>query len=164
MYKVEIADKSFEVENKDNNIYIDNKLVSADMLKVSESKLHLMVNNKPIMTELISIDKENKVVTLMVNNQKVDVKIKDTFDLLLHDLGLDSLASKKASDVKAPMPGLVLKVLVTEGQEVKKGENLLVLEAMKMENMLKSSEDITIKKVLVNAGDKVEKNQVLIQL
>ncbi|MNF18105.1 2-oxoglutarate carboxylase large subunit [compost metagenome] len=61
------------------------------------------------------------------------------------------------------MPGLVLKVLVAENTEVKKGDNLLILEAMKMENILKSSTDGTVKKVLVVQGDKVEKNQVLVQ-
>ncbi len=61
------------------------------------------------------------------------------------------------------MPGMVLKVLVNAGDEVKKGDNLLILEAMKMENILKSTTDGTVSKVLVKQGYKVEKNQVLIQ-
>ena len=61
------------------------------------------------------------------------------------------------------MPGLVLSVLVKEGDEVKKGDNLLVLEAMKMENIIKSPADVTIKSIKIKASDKVEKNQVLIQ-
>jgi biotin carboxyl carrier protein len=60
------------------------------------------------------------------------------------------------------MPGLVLNVLVAEGDEVKKGESLLVLEAMKMENMIKSPTDGVIKKVSIKQGDKVEKNTLLI--
>ena len=54
-------------------------------------------------------------------------------------------------------------VLVKEGDEVKKGDNLLVLEAMKMENIIKSPADVTIKSIKIKASDKVEKNQVLIQ-
>jgi biotin carboxyl carrier protein len=61
------------------------------------------------------------------------------------------------------MPGLVLSVLVKEGDEVKKGDNLFVLEAMKMENIIKSPADVTIKSIKIKASDKVEKNQVLIQ-
>jgi biotin carboxyl carrier protein len=78
-------------------------------------------------------------------------------------LGLDNLQSSKVAELKAPMPGLVLSVLVKEGDEVKKGDNLFVLEAMKMENIIKSPADVTIKSIKIKASDKVEKNQVLIQ-
>ena len=61
------------------------------------------------------------------------------------------------------MPGMVLNILVTEGQDIKKGDPLIVLEAMKMENVLKSPTDGIVKKINVNKGIAVEKNQVLIQ-
>jgi len=73
------------------------------------------------------------------------------------------LAAKKVNDIKAPMPGMVLNILVDEGQEVKKGDALIVLEAMKMENILKSPVDGVIKKIAINKGVAVEKNQLLIQ-
>jgi biotin carboxyl carrier protein len=60
------------------------------------------------------------------------------------------------------MPGLVLKIFVNEGMEVAKGENLFVLEAMKMENIIKAPADVTVKTIKIKPGDKVEKNQVLI--
>jgi biotin carboxyl carrier protein len=62
------------------------------------------------------------------------------------------------------MPGMVLKVLVKEGDLVKKGEGLLVLEAMKMENLIKAPADIKISKINVKSGHTVEKNQVLLVL
>ena len=98
-----------------------------------------------------------------INNTSYSLDIKDKYDDLLHSLGLDSLASKKVNDIKAPMPGMVLNILVTEGQEVKKGDPILVLEAMKMENVLKSPTDGIIKKIAINKGVAVEKNQILIQ-
>jgi len=61
------------------------------------------------------------------------------------------------------MPGLLLSVFVTEGDEVKKGDNLLVLGDMTGENIIKSPADVTIKSIKIKASDKVEKNQVLIQ-
>jgi biotin carboxyl carrier protein len=76
---------------------------------------------------------------------------------------MDSALANKVSEIKAPMPGLVLSVLVTEGQEVSKGDSLLVLEAMKMENVIKSPASGMIKKILINKADKVEKNEILIQ-
>jgi biotin carboxyl carrier protein len=60
------------------------------------------------------------------------------------------------------MPGLVIDVKVTEGQTVQKGETLLILEAMKMENVLKAPADVTMKAIKVQKGENVEKNQVLI--
>ena len=74
---------------------------------------------------------------------------------------MDNLKNTKISDVKSPMPGLVIRLLVAEGDLVEKGGNLFVLEAMKMENIIKSSSNVKIKSVKVKAGDKVEKNQVV---
>jgi biotin carboxyl carrier protein len=62
------------------------------------------------------------------------------------------------------MPGLVLNVLVSDGQSVAKGDAVLVLEAMKMENIIKAPADGVVKKVAVVKGDKVEKNQVMISM
>jgi biotin carboxyl carrier protein len=59
------------------------------------------------------------------------------------------------------MPGLVLKVFVNKGDSIKKGDNLFVLEAMKMENIIKSPADVTVEKILIKPGDKVEKGQIL---
>jgi biotin carboxyl carrier protein len=61
------------------------------------------------------------------------------------------------------MPGLVLSVLVSAGQEVKKGDKLLVLEAMKMENIIKAGGDGVVAQIMVNQGQAVDKNQTLIE-
>jgi biotin carboxyl carrier protein len=97
-----------------------------------------------------------------VNGSIYTVTAKDQYDILLDQLGLSSLNSAKVSDLKAPMPGLVLKLFVTEGSEVKKGDNLFILEAMKMENIIKSPADVKVKTVKIKPGDKVEKGQVLL--
>jgi biotin carboxyl carrier protein len=79
-------------------------------------------------------------------------------------MGIDSAGGKKVNDIKAPMPGMVLKVMVENGQQIQKGDALIVLEAMKMENILKAPSDGVIKKIHIVKGDKVEKNQVLLKL
>jgi biotin carboxyl carrier protein len=78
-------------------------------------------------------------------------------------MGLDKMASAKVLNVKAPMPGLVLNVLVEPGQEVKKGDKLLVLEAMKMENIIKAAGDGKVGRIAVDKGQAVDKNQTLIE-
>jgi biotin carboxyl carrier protein len=89
------------------------------------------------------------------------MQITDQYDDLLHQLGMDNLKTNKISEIKAPMPGLVIRILASEGNQVEKGGNLFVLEAMKMENIIKAVSDVKIKTVKVKAGDKVEKNQVV---
>jgi biotin carboxyl carrier protein len=75
---------------------------------------------------------------------------------------MDNMASKKVLELKAPMPGLVLNIVVKEGDSISKGDALLVLEAMKMENNIKSPTDGIIKKIHAVKGNAVEKNQLLI--
>lgn len=102
------------------------------------------------------------MASVKVNGSIYKVAVEDQFDQLLKQLGMDNLAAAKVQQIKAPMPGLVLSILVAEGAEIKKGDSLLVLEAMKMENMIKSPTDGIIKKITINQGNKVEKNEVLI--
>ncbi len=77
-------------------------------------------------------------------------------------MGLGGLNNAKISELKAPMPGMVLKVFVDEGTRVQKGDNLFILEAMKMENIIKSPTDTVIRSVKIKHGDKVEKGQILL--
>lgn len=91
------------------------------------------------------------------------LEAKDQYDVLLEKMGIAGGASSKATKLKAPMPGKVLEIMVETGKTVAKGEGLLILEAMKMENMLKAEQDGIIKSVNVSVGDAVEKNNVLIE-
>ncbi|MDQ0968329.1 biotin carboxyl carrier protein [Flavobacterium sp. W4I14] len=164
MYKVKVNDQFlFEVENKDSSSLVNREPIQFDLSPVGNNSTHVLYQNKSFNTELVELNKADKTCKIKVNGNIYQISIEDQFDVLLKQLGLDNLAANKVSEIKAPMPGLVLKVLVEENAEVKKGDNLLVLEAMKMENILKSSTDGVIKKVLIKQGDKVEKNQILIQ-
>lgn len=152
-YKIDID--NHEVKVNDENLIIDT---------VSEklNTWHALLNHKSFNVELVKVDEQEKLVTLKVNGNKYTVSIKDKFDALLKSLGMENLNTAKVNELKAPMPGLVLDIRVKEGDEIKKGEALLVLEAMKMENILKSPADVKIKKINVNKAQAVEKNQVLI--
>jgi len=164
MYKVKVNDQlHYDIEINHNGVKLNGENISLDSIKLSNNSSHLLYKNKSYNAEVISVDSSNKTCAIKVNGVIYQIKVEDQFDQLLKQMGMDNLAGTKISEVKAPMPGLVLNVMVEENVEVKKGDSLLVLEAMKMENILKSSAEGIVKKVLINKGDKVEKNQVLIQ-
>jgi biotin carboxyl carrier protein len=165
MYKVKVNDSyDFEVSNDKGVLKLNNEEVALDVQTlVSGRSVHVLYNHKSYMVELVDLNEEEGTQSIKVNGNLYTVSIKDEFDLLLKRLGLDKGLSNTIRDVKAPMPGLVLKILVEEGATVSKGDNLLVLEAMKMENIIKSPTAGQIKKILVNQGDKIEKNTVLVQ-
>jgi biotin carboxyl carrier protein len=79
-------------------------------------------------------------------------------------MGIKLAVESHNLDIKAPMPGKVIEVNVKEGDTILKGDAILILEAMKMENVLKAENDCTIKKVLVKSSESVEKNQILVEL
>lgn len=83
---------------------------------------------------------------------------------LLKKFGAAAGALIRKAEIHAPMPALVVRVEVTAGQSVQKGDGLVILEAMKMENELKAPHAGTVKKVLVAGGSKVEKGELLLLL
>jgi len=114
--------------------------------------------------EVLDVNVDLKVVKFRHNHNTHSVQFKNELDLTLDKMGIKRSFDAINSDIKAPMPGKVLEILVRSGDEVKKGDPLLILEAMKMENVLKSDADCTVKEISVQALDNVEKNQLLIEL
>jgi len=158
------TENKYEVElEKDlNSGTINGADFNWDVLKVKENSFSIIKDNKSYNVEVLSVNAEEKSFFVKVNGLKYKLNVKDKYDELLHSLGMDNLSSQKVSDLKAPMPGLVLDVSVSEGEQVSKGDALLILEAMKMENVIKSPTDGTIKSIAVNKGEAVEKNQLIL--
>lgn len=166
MLKVKVNNKTtYQVE------FIDGKKLSGkinaapfewDIIKVKEGSFHIIKDKRSYSLEVVSTDFEKKIFTVKVNRNKYQLQVQDRFDDLLKSLGMENLNSGKIKEIKAPMPGLVIDIMVKTGSEVKKGDPIMVLEAMKMENILKSPSDGKIKKVNVEKRQAVEKNQVLV--
>lgn len=133
-----------------------------DMIEVKKNMFHIISGTKSFTAEVVKADLATKTFTILVNGHKYNVEVKDRFDTLLQELGMDKLAQAGVQEVKAPMPGMVLTIHVSAGDEVKKGDALLVLEAMKMENIIKSPRDGKVKSVKAVKGAAVEKNQSLV--
>lgn len=164
MYKVKVNGQyDFDIDKKDDAILLNGKPVNAGIKQLSASGWHIINDLKSYNAEVVNFNATEKTAEIKVNNTVYTVTAKDQFDLLLDKLGMSNMAGAKVSELKAPMPGLVLKIFVEVGADVKKGDNLFVLEAMKMENIIKAPVDVTVKAVKIKPGDKVEKNQVLLQ-
>ncbi len=164
MYRIKVNDSfDFEASVKQGVVTMNGTEVKADIAKLDAANYHVISQNySSHQVEVVAFDAAEKTATIKVNGNNYQLTAKDQFDALLEQLGLTNLNSNKVSDIKAPMPGLVLKVLVTEGDEIKKGDSLFILEAMKMENIIKAPADATVKTIKIKPADKVEKGQLLI--
>jgi len=162
MYQIKVNGKyDHEVVKNNEGLAINGDIINADIKKLKAQEWHIINNLHSYNVEVISFNAAEKTAKIKVNNNIYKVSAKDQYDVLLDKLGLSNLNSAKISEIKAPMPGMVLKVFVSEGMSVKKGDNLFILEAMKMENIIKASADVTVKAVKTGPGEKVEKGQVL---
>lgn len=163
MYTVSTNNSSYKIEKENDTWKLNGENIILDQIQISETNYHIIKDDKTYDVDIIKFNKEDKTALVKVNGTKYELKIADKFDELLKNLGMDNLSAKKVNNIKAPMPGLVLNILVDDGTVVKKGDALIVLEAMKMENILKSPTDGTVKRIAVKKGVAVEKNQVLIE-
>ena len=164
MYKVKVnGAQEFTIDKQKDAFVLDGQTVELDIVSTGADAYHILHDNKSYNIRVIDVNATEKKITIRVNGNDYNLEVKDRYDVLLSQLGLSNLAAAKINDIKAPMPGLVLKINVTEGQQITKGEPVLVLEAMKMENILKSPGDGTVKAIKIKKGQSVEKNQVLIQ-
>lgn len=163
MYRATISESVFEVQKRKEHWLVNHQVQDWQLTKIRDRHFHLLFQNQSFKVELVHIDEGAKTIQLKLNNRPVEIQLMDKFDLLLDKLGMNFSKGTTAQDLKAPMPGLIFDIKVNEGDVVKKGDALLVLEAMKMENILKSPGDGTVKSIKIKKGQSVEKNQVLIQ-
>lgn len=154
---------SWSIDFTAHGIIVDNQPFEWDLVSLGEGRYHLLWQGRSYSAEVLAVDAAAKTVQLKLDGQRFELQAKDRFDLLLDKLGMSQAASNKINEVKAPMPGLIVDIRVTPGQAVQKGDPLLVLEAMKMENILKAPGDGVVSGVKVSLRDNVQKGQVLIQ-
>ena len=165
MLQISVNDKhTFAIEQQDGQLTINDTTANWDASWQPNGLVSILYNGKSYTAIVENIDRKAKEISLRVNGQLYKMAVKEPIDLLLSNMGLDMKAMQKAEPIKAPMPGMVLKILVTPGQQINKGDGLIILEAMKMENILKATSSATVKAIKVNERTPVEKGTVLIEL
>jgi biotin carboxyl carrier protein len=157
--------KSFKlnVNNTTSFNFTEESLQQLDVVALENSKFHILKNHKPYKAEVLSADFLEKKYSVKVNNNIYEVAISNDLDLLIESIGIERGKSKVVNAIKAPMPGLILEINVSVGQEVKENDPLLILEAMKMENSFLSPRNGIIKSIAVEKGNAVDKGQLLIE-
>lgn len=139
-------------------------LAQKDILALPDAAYNIIEGDRSYVAQVTAADLEAKRITVTIDGQDYQVQISDPLDQLIQEMGLTVAAGTGEKEIKAPMPGLVLQLMVEEGQTIQKGDSLLILEAMKMENVLKATTDGTVQSIKVTQGAPVDKNQILIEL
>ncbi len=135
-----------------------------DIVSISDSAFHLLHDNLAYEIRLLQADHSNKTLLMSVNGNAYEVKIEDEYDQRVQQMGLLAVTSQKVNSIKAPMPGLIVDIMVKEGQEISEGSPLLVLSAMKMENIILSQGSGIVKSIAIKKDDAVEKGQLIIEM
>jgi len=160
-YIVEIAGKQWEIELSQGQAWVEGQRFKAELVKQPGSKLHtLFIENKAI--ELLMGGRSGQyLIQLLGRDYTATVKRAVVLEKYLKEDEREQIGTTARQAVMASMPGLVVKVEVKEGQEVRAGDGLIIIDAMKMENEIRAPRDGIIEKVNVRDGQEVEKGQLL---
>lgn len=135
-----------------------------DSIRTDPNGHHVLLDNQSFRARIVHEDFPNRTCEIRIGANTYRVDIETGLDRLIESMGYRLGSAQAENTVKAPMPGIILEIRVKTGDPVKKGDALLILEAMKMENAILSPKDGVIKNVLPETGETVDKNKLLIEL
>ena len=163
-FEVEInGDKiAVQLNKSSDTAMVNGKEILFSVVENAHHRLLIRVGTKIYKCDNIVITDDN--LSFSINGETIAIRIKDEEQLLLERLGFTTSKSDLQGVVMAPMPGKILDIPLAEGDDVEKGQAILILEAMKMENELKASMSGVIHSIQVKTGESVEKNQILLEI
>jgi len=162
-YVTTIDDKSYVIEiNDDKRVIVDGVEYAVDFESVSGQPVYSLLINGRSYEAYVSESEDENDWQVLIRGDLFSVSVEDEREKRLRAAAGVAPSSTDEFNLRAPMPGLIVTVPVSEGQAVQKGDILVVLESMKMQNELKSPRDGQVSRVKVKAGDNVEHNQVLL--
>jgi biotin carboxyl carrier protein len=161
-YATTINDKTYIIEiNDDRKVVVDGVEYAVDFESVSGQPVYsLLIDGRSY--EAYVSEGEDSDWQVLLHGALSTVRVEDEREKRLRSRAGGVAAESGEYQLKAPMPGLVVAVPVSEGQAVTKGDILVVLESMKMQNELKSPRDGTVTRVRAKPGEGAEQNQVLV--
>lgn len=161
-YIVTVGGREIEVEIEGDQVRVGGRGLSAALRSVPGTPLRQLLVDGRSSTLVIQGNGRGQW-TIGARGERWDVEAVDERTRHIRSLAGAVTRDRGSAALKAPMPGLVVRVLAETGQTVTRGTGVVVLEAMKMENELKASADARVKAVRVRAGEPVEKGQVLVE-
>jgi biotin carboxyl carrier protein len=161
MAQIEVNNSNFEIHNIADRLVLNDSNLDYDIIILPNGDYHMTLDNKSYTIKVLDKNTSTGNLTVLINGRTISTTLQNKLAKLLKSMGMES-GKRKLKELKAPMPGLVLNVLTQVGDEVTEGQELIILEAMKMENAIKSPQDGIIQSIAVQNQDKVEKNQILI--
>lgn len=145
-----------------NQVQVLNQLKSFDWTPESDGTFTVRLDNS--FYQLYNVQLDGSKVSFQHKGHLYQFVVKDEMAILMDKMGFKDAVAASAGLLKAPMPGKIAQLLVQVGDSVKVGQALIILEAMKMENELKSTIDGTVKHFAVVKGQSVEKNELLLEI
>ena len=160
-YLATIGDHTYEIEvRSDREITLDGKPYAVDFLSMAGQAVFSLIHDFQSYEAYVNATDEG--LQVLLRGQLFDVAVEDERQRRLRQSSDIQVSAKGELQLKAPMPGLIVAVPVSEGETVAKGAILVILESMKMQNELKSPREGVVQRVRIHPGDRVEQNQVLV--
>jgi len=160
-YIAVIGETEYEIEiNGEDEIIVDGESYSIDFRSVAGQPVYSLLIDGHSYEALVQSSEDG--LEVLLQGQFYQLSVEDERQRRLRQSSGSNVTQRGEYHMKSPMPGLIISVRVREGQEVKKGERLIVLESMKMQNELKAPRDGVIRSLRIKNGDNVEHNQVLL--
>ena len=162
-YITTIDEKEFAVDIiDDHHASVNDKVFEVDFESVSGQPVYsLLIDGKSYEAYVYAVEDEWQVLLF---GRQYPVKVEDEREKRLKTSVGGKVQESGEFQLKAPMPGLVVAVPVNEGQQIEKGQVLVILESMKMQNELKSPRAGKVEHVKVKAGESVEQKQLLVSI
>ena len=162
IYKIEVIE--YESNKQNSNLIIKNKNKEYSLKSnwtINEKVMQLSINDQIEFAKIDKIHNFNKY-SITVEDCSLDLIVSSPDTAKLFDFMPEPKFEDLSKMLISPMPGLIKNISVEQGQKIKKGEQIVIIEAMKMENILKSEKDCLIKEILVKEGDSVSADEILI--
>jgi acetyl/propionyl-CoA carboxylase alpha subunit len=163
-YIVDVGGSRLEVALDPDGVSVDGNPVVAHLAEVPRTPVSVLTVDDAVHSVRVRRGEGRGRYTLWLGGYRFDVEALDERTRAIRDLDVERSASSGPAPLVAPMPGLVVRVLVEEGAVVQTGEGLVVMEAMKMENELRASAPAVVRRIHASAGAAVEKGALLIEL
>jgi len=162
-YITTVENRDFIIEIVDeHHLIVDGKQYTVDFESVSGQPVYSLIADGKSHEAYVAAGEDHWQVLL--RGHLFPVTVVDEREKRLRSAAGGGVAETGEYNLKAPMPGLVVAIPVEEGQEVKKGQVLVILESMKMQNELKSPRDGRVQRIKAKAGESVEQKQTLLSL